>query len=181
MAKPPGQGAWEWQSYLEFIKAYFKDRGISKPMIVEIGTRRNRQKVFYEQFLNATHIGIDASPHFSKPDILGDSRDPKTLKKLKSMLNGMAINLLFIDGDHSYETVKNDYEMYGPFVSHIIALHDICSPEYGVRKFWTQLTEDYTALSSKRSIRIGWAIGLIIVEGEKDIYEKHPHKGRYYL
>jgi len=181
MEKPPGQGAWEWQTYLEFIEAYFKNRGIEKPIVVEIGTRRNRQKVFYEQLLSATHIGIDASPHFSKPDILGDSRSPETLKTLQSRLKGVPINLLFIDGDHSYEAVKSDYEMYGPLVSNIIALHDVYSPEHGVRKFWKQLTEDCTAPSSKRSMRIGWAIGLVVVEGERDVYETHLHKGRYYF
>lgn len=179
MAKPPGQGAWEWQAYLEFIEVYFKDRGIKKPIVVEIGTRRNRQKAFYEQLLNATHIGIDTSAHFSKPDILGDSRDPKTLKTLKAMLNGMPLSLLFIDGDHSYEAVKSDYETYGPLVNHIIAFHDIFSPEYGVWKFWEELTENHTTNQIKRSVKIGWATGLIILEGEEGIYEKYCHRGRY--
>ena len=166
MKKQPGQGTWEWQMFLEFVEAYFKNRKIN-PIVVEIGTRRNRQKEFYEHILKARHIGIDISDHFSKPDILGNSRDPKTLKTLKEMLGGQSINLLFIDGDHSYEAVKSDYEMYGPLVIDIIAFHDISFPEFKVWKLWKELTEDFVMTHSKRSIRIGWATGLILLNKEE--------------
>lgn len=181
MKLPPGQGALEWQLFLEFIEAYFKNRGVANPVVVEIGTRRNRQKAFYEQFLGAHHIGIDVSSHFAKPDILGDSKDPRTLKALKKMLNGAPINLLFIDGDHSYEGAKSDYEMYGPLVDNIIALHDISSLDHGVWKFWKELTENFKSINSKHSMRIGWATGLILLDGKEGVYKTYSHKGRYYF
>jgi len=174
MAKPPSQGIFEWGLFLEFIEAYFKNRGIKQPIVVEIGTRRNRQKAFYEQVLDAVHIGIDISSKHSIPDILGDSHDKKTLETLKAILNGMPVNLLFIDGDHNYEAVKRDYEIYAPLVENIVVLHDISSPKYGVQIFWEELKQ------IKKTMRIGWATGLVIVEGENDIYEKHGHRGRYF-
>jgi len=174
MAKPPSQGALEWRLFLEFIEAYFKNRGIKNPIVVEIGTRRNRQKVFYEELLGAVHIGIDISRKHSMPDILGDSRDKETLETLKTMLNGMPVNLLFIDGDHDYEGVKKDYEIYAPLVENIVALHDISSLKHGVWKFWKELN------CIKKTVRIGWATGLVILDGERGIYEKHDHKGKYF-
>lgn len=172
MAKTPSQGVFEWRSFLEFIEAYFKNRGIRHPVVVEIGVWGGKQKVFYEQLLGAVHIGIDITPRRSMPDILGDSHDKKTLETLKTMLKGRPVNLLFIDGSHKYEAVKADYEIYAPLVKDIVALHDISSPRCGVWKFWDELNR------IKRTVKIGWATGLVILEGE-GIYEKHDHKGFY--
>jgi hypothetical protein len=51
-----------------------------------------------------------------------------------------------IDGDHSYEGVKNDFEMFWPKVEKggFMTFHDIGSPDagaavYGIRKFWKEL------------------------------------------
>ena len=58
------------------------------------------------------------------------------------------IDFLFIDGDHTYEGVKSDFEMYSPLVRSggLIALHDIVpGPEGcvgGVPKYWSELKAD---------------------------------------
>jgi predicted O-methyltransferase YrrM len=50
-----------------------------------------------------------------------------TLENLKKVLDGREVDLLFIDGDHSYAGVRSDYEMYHPLVAKdgLIAFHDI--------------------------------------------------------
>ena len=55
------------------------------------------------------------------------------------------INLLHIDGLHTYEAVKHDYEMWEPKVRDVILLHDICVPEnpdFGVWKLWAEIKND---------------------------------------
>ncbi len=135
----PAQNPSEWRMFLEVCEMYLKKHKIKNPIVVELGIKRNRQKKFYEQFLGAEHIGIDISKKQSNPDIQGNTHDSKTLIKLKSMLEGKAINILFIDALHLYEDVKKDYEMYSPLCSDIIVLHDIKLMEREVWKFWSEL------------------------------------------
>ncbi len=59
--------------------------------------------------------------------INGDSHSPEVIEKLKAVLNGREIDVLFIDGDHSKEGMLRDFADYGPMVrtGGIIAVHDI--------------------------------------------------------
>jgi predicted O-methyltransferase YrrM len=74
--------------------------------------------------------------------IVGDSHDPDSRAKLEDMLDGRRIDLLFIDGDHSYEGVKQDFEMYAPLAS-LVALHDVLPhPNVSgcdVDRYWSEL------------------------------------------
>jgi cephalosporin hydroxylase len=49
--------------------------------------------------------------------IQGNSTDLQTVKKLKEYLNNRKIDILFIDGDHSYNGVISDYNLYNEFVA----------------------------------------------------------------
>jgi hypothetical protein len=48
--------------------------------------------------------------------IRADSHLPATVARLKKILSGRAIDFLFIDGDHRYEGVKTDFELYRPLM-----------------------------------------------------------------
>lgn len=72
--------------------------------------------------------------------IRDDSHDPAVLSRVADLVGDQRLDFLFIDGDHSYDGVKRDYEMYGPLVKPggLIAFHDI---EYcpDVQKFWDEV------------------------------------------
>jgi predicted O-methyltransferase YrrM len=61
-----------------------------------------------------------------------------TREDLVRALGGRGIDLLFIDGDHSYAGARWDFEAYGSLVrpGGLIALHDVClSPDNAARGF----------------------------------------------
>jgi len=143
----PSQHLPEFRTYLELCELYLKRMKIINPLVVELGIYNNAQKKFYEQLLNAEHIGVDASNKRSEPDILGNTHDTKTLKALKEKLNGRPIDILFIDAGHEYEDIKKDYKMYAPLCSGIVALHDTelrrntSRTSAQVWRFWDELKE----------------------------------------
>lgn len=57
----------------------------------------------------------------------GDSHSTSMLDRVRKTLAGAQLDFLFIDGDHSYEGVKRDFEMYSPLVRDggLIGFHDI--------------------------------------------------------
>lgn len=59
-----------------------------------------------------------------------DSHEPRTLELARAALEGREVDVLFIDGDHTYGGVKRDFEMYGRLVRDggVIAFHDIVPP-----------------------------------------------------
>lgn len=100
------------------------------------GGYKKSRECFYKSF---------AQPPQQLHLIKGDSHKPTTREALLTILNGKPIDFLFIDGDHSYEGVKLDYEMYGSLVrpGGIIAFHDNKPTSdnqwSGVIPFWEEL------------------------------------------
>jgi len=75
--------------------------------------------------------------------IKGDSRRNETLRYVERIVEGNTLDLLFIDGDHSYSAVKLDFLNYSRFVAKggLIAFHDIV-PDYKTR--YGILTQSFT-------------------------------------
>ena len=78
--------------------------------------------------------------------VQADSHDARTKRAVERILDHEPVDLLFIDGDHTYEGVAADFEAYAPLVRDggLVALHDIApGPEEkvgGVPRFWRELS-----------------------------------------
>jgi predicted O-methyltransferase YrrM len=105
-----------------------------------------------------------------------DSRAPDTLNRVPSLLRGQALDLLFIDGDHSYDGVKADFTNYRPLVRRggLIVFHDIVrdfDTRYGkptghytggVPAFWQEIKPQHkTSELIEDTEQDGFGIGII--------------------
>ncbi len=72
-----------------------------------------------------------------------NSHDPRTRAKAVRLFGGEPIDLLFIDGDHTYEGVKQDWEQYSPLVrpGGMVVFHDIAGnyDDTQVKELWDSI------------------------------------------
>jgi len=82
--------------------------------------------------------------------IRGDSHSKLVKDQFLKTLHNKKIDYLFIDGDHTYEGVKEDFEFYSKYLSDnaIVAFHDIVSdkaenPDHFVSVLWNEIKNKY--------------------------------------
>jgi len=167
--------------YYELLIKYFIP--LNPKIIVELGTASGGS---FWGFCEAssddvTIISIDQS-HGGIADrikarspkaiiITGNTHDPKVKEDVSKLVDH--IDFLFIDANHTYESVKKDYDLWEPLVKRrggIIAFHDVtCNSAPGVMKLWEELKPlykeyyviDYTTEKEKHH---GYGIGVLVKE-----------------
>ena len=124
----------------------------AKVGIIEIGVLNGEtSKIFCKANKVTPIIGIDPIiPDSMNSNLIGDIQKIKEIEANHSnyrFINDFSFNVvktwdqkidyLFIDGDHTYDSVKNDFESWFPFVvfGGIIALHDSACNRGGPN-FW---------------------------------------------
>jgi predicted O-methyltransferase YrrM len=102
---------------------------------------------------------------------VGDSHRSDTQEKIEAALGGQKLNCLFIDGDHTYDGAKRDFETYAGMVCKggIVAFHDIVdgTPELvgGVPRLWRETKDRYRHAEFVADPRQGgFGIGVLYVD-----------------
>lgn len=159
------------QEVVEFLS--WLDMVLGRPLeqVIEIGGHRGGTAAMFCSFSEGTVISVD------KPDgewggigydqaaqrndilhnkycpkfigLLADSHSPRTSDDIHRVFPYESVDLLFIDGDHSYVGVGQDLAQYEKFVrvGGVVAFHDINDTvlhrERGVQvpEFWKSLKE----------------------------------------
>lgn len=102
----------------------------------------------------------------------------KTFDQALEDFNDSSIELLHIDGLHTYDAVSHDFESWLPKMAPggIVLFHDIkvFEGDFGVHKFWSEITQKYTSLEFSHS----HGLGVIEIPGkiEKTIPENEQLK-----
>lgn len=122
--------------------------------------------------------------------VFGDSHAPGTTEAVGAALQD-EVDVLFVDGDHTYEGVREDFRTYRQLLADdgVVAFHDIRrhardrterrerlasvpalepalvavgEPDWGVSEFWTELTEAYdTREFLAHPEQLGMGIGVV--------------------
>lgn len=157
----------------EFISLLKLFKKIDPRVVVEIGTAKGGSLLCFCKLAaeDATLVSIDLPngqfgggyPEWKAPIfhlfaqtgqelylLREDSHRAETLDKVVKTLNGRKVDFLFIDGDHEYEGVLKDFEMYRTLVrtGGVIAFHDVApngTEELagGVPRFWSEVKKKY--------------------------------------
>ncbi len=100
-----------------------------------------------------------------------DSHCPNTRCKVENALDGQKLDVLFIDGDHSYKGVKTDFELWSPLVRSggLVIFHDIVPhtqvADCEVDRLWGELKLRYAHKEFIHESAQGWAgIGVLILD-----------------
>lgn len=118
---------------------------------LEIGTYRGGTfSILSDFFAPGKHIAIDIMIQPEIPSlfesingqlVLGDSRLKSTVDQVKDILCNDKLDLIFIDSDHKFEQVSQEYANFTPFLRDggLVIFHDIAIP--GIKQFFYSLPE----------------------------------------
>jgi predicted O-methyltransferase YrrM len=181
------------QSQCEIAELYAAVRALQPRRVIEIGTCHGGTLYLWCQAAHsqATLFSVDlpdgefgggyrdcraalyrafAGPGQTLHLLRGNSHLKETVDHVRGLLGGQFVDFLFVDGDHTYSGVRQDFDLFSPLVrpGGLIALHDIvpreAQPRIEVWKFWRELKAKYPEArefldSTENGRRIG--IGLL--------------------
>jgi predicted O-methyltransferase YrrM len=136
---------------------YFDDPEFMLSLDLPEGAFGGGYRAEYQRLLD--FMNPDAEMEFVRKD----SHEETTLEEVESLVGEEKLDFLYIDGDHSYEGVKADFEMYAPLVRSggVVALHDIVErpheSDVEVDEFWEELKEEYETEEIVASPDQDWA------------------------
>jgi GT2 family glycosyltransferase len=173
--------AWPWVGHRYF--AYDLIANIKPKVVVELGTHYGTSLWSFSQAvkdlgidteLNAvdTWLGDKHASFYGEEvfETVNQIKDKyyknlklnlirKTFDKALSDFEDNSVDILHIDGLHTYEAIKHDFENWLPKLNKngIIIIHDIKVREldFGVYKLWEELREKYSIIEFHQSFGLG--------------------------
>jgi hypothetical protein len=153
LSKYYGKGLKFWQYPNQFSKylKYLTNKNINS--YLEIGCRWGGTFIITSEFLKLSNsdVKLFCCDLIPKSDVLTEYSNHQeyvfirtsSFKLDKSMIPHN-IDLILIDGDHTYNGVKNDFQVSKQFNPKYVVFHDIKSSVCpGVVKFWNEIKQDY--------------------------------------
>jgi len=158
----------EFFHFINFLEAH----KIKYNRIIEIGSYYGGTTNVFKEMLSEDGllISIDIDEHKTMTEamerfkdnekvkfVIGDSNIPETVDIVKDIMGNKKCDLLFIDGGHSPENIRLDYELFSPLVETdgIVSFHDSIR-NGSVRRFIEGIVDFYEMDSGfDFSVRIG--------------------------
>ena len=137
------------QDIISFRALYQMIENLNPTKILELGFRNGGTSRMWQNLVpeGGLVLSVDFSPgsvedrvlFLDSPEVrllVGDSHSPEIIAEAASF---GPYDAIFIDGDHSYEGVKADYENYSPMVRQggVISFHD--QGHGPILRFWNEL------------------------------------------
>jgi GT2 family glycosyltransferase/predicted O-methyltransferase YrrM len=153
---------WQKKYELLMIQEYLRHERVER--ILEIGTAHGGSTLLWAKMVEHSkgHVYTIDLPHGAtmidgthyRPmvtEFRGDSHDPTMVSHIKEEIGIGKIDVLFIDGDHSYEGVKQDFENFYDLVrpDGFIIFHDILDSDVHrkvgcyVSKLWSEIKDKH--------------------------------------
>lgn len=159
------------QDKAEFWNLLSMVQDLNPKNILEIGSEKGGTAYFWNRVCGTEEspgklVCVDAANNFRMelglPNcefvfLEGNSHSPEIYSAVMAQFpNG--VDFLFLDGDHWYDGVKEDFEKFSPLVAAggIIAFHDIHGD--GVQIFWPEIKAKYS-----RTQEFSYTIGIGVI------------------
>ena len=182
--------------WIEFIPVAFKIIEYSRPKcLVELGTHSGNSFCAFNQAVQFLDLKTkcyaidtwegDFQAGFYDPSVYNDLSEycrneypqssillKKTFDEANFLFEDNSIDLLHLDGLHTYEAIKHDFFKWLPKLSFIgiVLFHDICVKDegFGVHKFWNEVKADYDFVE----FSYGNGLGVLFVGKDIDQIQK---------